>query len=92
MICSLLFTHQLYRCLHVFKAHRVECGNTIAKTVRVLSSFFLATESGQTSSNSLNKEKFNVSLSESDHEKVAQIQAAFNSVYRVSLTLHLTEV
>ena len=33
-------------------------------------SFFMATESGQTSSQPLHKEKFNVSISENDHKEL----------------------
>ena len=40
------------------------------KTVRAVVSFFLATESGQTSSQSLHKEKFNVPISENDHKEL----------------------
>ena len=40
------------------------------KTVRAVVSFFLATESGQTSSQPLHKEKFNVPISENDHKEL----------------------
>ena len=48
----------------------VESDNIMAKTVRVLATFFLATESGQTSNQPLRKEKFHVPLSERDHEEL----------------------
>ena len=79
-------------CLHVFRAQRVKCDNIITKTITLLASFFLTTESGQTSSHPLHKEKFNVPLSERDHEKIAQFYAAFNSGLRVSVTLRLAKV
>ena len=40
------------------------------KTDRAVVSFFLATESGQTSSQPLHKEKFNVLISENDHKEL----------------------
>ena len=40
------------------------------KPVRAVVSFFLAMESGQTSSQPLHKEKFNVPISENDHKEL----------------------
>ena len=52
----------------------MKCDNIMAKTVRVLVPFFLATESGQTSNQALHKQKFNVPLSERDHEELCNFK------------------
>ena len=48
----------------------MKCDNIVAKTVRVLVPFFLATESGQTSSQALHK----LPLSERDHEELCNFK------------------